>query len=97
MRLDLPVAELAWSPAALVADSALFEAFDTTLDFVAPAPAMTLVVAETAEAAVLSPAAAPELAPAGQLAADGSVTWTLDLSISGSRLYRLTPTHVSHN
>lgn len=64
-----------------MADPATFEALDTALDAVALPPAATLdaiiVAAETTEAAVLSPPAAALLAPAGQFAADGSVTWTL--------------------
>ena len=80
------MAALTVLPAPLLADSAVLMAFDTMLDFVASAPAPALdaiiVADETAEAAVLSPPAAAELAPESQLAAEGSVTPTLEFSIS---------------
>ena len=70
--------------AADLAELAVFKAFETTLDFVDSAPATALdastVAAETAEEAVLRPAATAEVAAPGQLAADGRVTWTLGFS-----------------
>ena len=85
---NLPVADVALFPAWLVAEPATLEAIDTALDVVALPPAAaldaTIVALETAEAAVLSPPAAAVLAPDGQLAAEGSVIWTLkSLSATG--------------